>query len=62
VIVSTSDSPTDIEDGYRLHAAGYVQKKLNPNELKAMIQKLANYWFITSSLIKDNESVLCDYI
>ncbi|MBN1795676.1 MAG: response regulator [Sedimentisphaerales bacterium] len=62
VIVSTSDAPGDIEDGYRLHAAGYVQKRLNPKELRRVIEKLANYWFVTSCLVKDRESMVCDSV
>lgn len=52
VIVSTSDSPNDIEDSYKLHAAGYVQKAPCPEELRRIIQKLSQYWFATSLLVK----------
>ena len=62
VIVSTSDAPGDIEDGYRLQAAGYVQKRLDPKELRRVIEKLANYWFVTSCLVKDKESLVCDNV
>ena len=52
VIVSTSDSPQDIEESYRLRASGYVQKSPSPEKLERVIQKLTQYWFATSQLIK----------
>lgn len=52
VIVSTSDSESDIEESYKLNAAGYVQKSPSPEELKRIIQKLTHYWFATSLLVK----------
>lgn len=54
VIVSTSDSENDIEESYKLHAAGYVQKSASPDELRRIIQKLTTYWFATSSLVVRN--------
>ncbi len=54
VIVSTSDAENDIEDSYKLCAAGYVQKSASPDELRRVIQKLTKYWFATSSLVKRN--------
>lgn len=51
VIVSTSDAESDIEETYKLQAAGYVQKSASPDELKRIIQKLVRYWFATSTLI-----------
>jgi CheY-like chemotaxis protein len=52
VIVSTSDSQQDIEDSYRLHAAGYVQKSSSLDKLQRTIRKLTEYWFATSMLVK----------
>jgi len=52
VIVSTSDSQNDIEESYKLRAAGYVQKVPSPDELRRIIQKLTQYWFATSLLVK----------
>jgi CheY-like chemotaxis protein len=52
VIISTSDAPSDVQDCYRLKAAGYIQKRPNPNDFKQVIGKLLNYWFATSSLVK----------
>jgi CheY-like chemotaxis protein len=54
VIVSTSDAESDIEDSYELCAAGYVQKSVNPDELRRIIQKLIKYWFATSLLVARN--------
>jgi DNA-binding NarL/FixJ family response regulator len=54
VIVSTSDAESDVEDSYRLNAAGYVQKSASLDELERIIQKLTKYWFATSSLVKRN--------
>lgn len=52
VIVSTSNSEDDIEETYRLHAAGYVQKSPSPDELRRIIKKLTHYWFATSLMVK----------
>lgn len=47
VIVTTSDSESDIKDCYAMHAAGYVQKSISVQELNDVIKKLARYWFST---------------
>ncbi len=52
VVVSTSDEKQDIEESYKLHAAGYVQKSDNLDKLRRIIQKLTQYWFATSMLVK----------
>ena len=52
VVVSTSDSQQDIEESYKLHAAGYVQKSSRLDKLQRIVQKLTQYWFATSMLIK----------
>jgi CheY-like chemotaxis protein len=53
VVVTTSDSEADIQDSYKLHAAGYVQKSPSPEELQRVVKKLARYWFATSLLVKN---------
>jgi CheY-like chemotaxis protein len=53
VVVSTSDSQQDIEDSYKLHAAGYVQKSSSLEILRRIIQKLTQYWFATSLLVRN---------
>jgi CheY-like chemotaxis protein len=57
VIVSTSDSTTDIQDSYRMKAAGYIQKCPSPEELRRVVQKLVHYWFATSTLVKKEANV-----
>jgi CheY-like chemotaxis protein len=57
VIVSTSDAAGDIQDSYKLRAAGYIQKCPSPDELKRVVQKLVHYWFATSSLVKEMDLI-----
>ncbi len=52
VVVSTSGAEQDITESYKLHAAGYVQKASSLDKLRRIIQKLTQYWFATSTLIK----------
>jgi chemotaxis family two-component system response regulator Rcp1 len=58
VIVSTSDATSDIQDSYKLKAAGYIQKCPSPQELKRVVQKLVHYWFATSSLVKSEANAV----
>jgi CheY-like chemotaxis protein len=51
VIVTTSDSETDIQECYALHAAGYIQKSAMPDEFSQVLEKLARYWFSVSSVL-----------
>ncbi len=52
IIVSTSDAQMDIQETYRLQAAGYVQKSASPDELHKIVSKLLKYWFATSRLVR----------
>jgi CheY-like chemotaxis protein len=52
VVLTVSDSETDIQESYKLKAAGYVQKSASPQEFKRIVGELAKYWFETSSLVK----------
>lgn len=52
VVVSTSGSEQDITESYKLQAAGYVQKSSSLDKLQRIIQKLTQYWFATSTLVK----------
>lgn len=52
VVVSTSDATSDIQETYRMKAAGYIQKCPSPDELRRVVQKLVQYWFATSTLVK----------
>ena len=45
VIVSTSDSRDDIENSYKLNAAGYVKKSTHPKEFAQTLEKIIRYWF-----------------
>lgn len=52
VIVTTSDSEADVQDCYRLQAAGYVQKSAVPEEFNEIIKKMTRYWFLASEVVK----------
>jgi two-component system response regulator len=52
VVVTTSDSETDVRECYALHAAGYIQKSAVPEEFRDVLMKLTRYWFSISSLLK----------
>jgi CheY-like chemotaxis protein len=53
VIVTTSDVESDIEDCYKMHAAGYIQKSASPKEFNDIIQKAAQYWFTASTMVRN---------
>ena len=50
VVLTRSDDEADVIESYKLCAAGYAQKPVSAAELENMVQKLAKYWFTTSSL------------
>jgi CheY-like chemotaxis protein len=52
VVVSTSGAEQDVTESYKLHASGYVQKSSSLDKLRRIIQKLTQYWFATSTLVK----------
>ena len=52
VVLTVSDAETDIQESYKLNAAGYVQKSVGLEEFQKVVSKLAKYWFETSSLVK----------
>jgi len=52
VVLTTSDSQTDIEQCYKLKASGYVQKPASPKALKHALEKFMTYW-ATSLLVKN---------
>ena len=52
VVVTTSDSETDIKECYGLQAAGYIQKSAVPEDFNEVIRKLTRYWFLASSAAK----------
>jgi len=52
VILTTSNSEVDVQECYKLHAAGYIQKPGNVQKLKEIMSKSIKYWFEQSSLVK----------
>jgi CheY-like chemotaxis protein len=52
VVVTTSDSETDIKECYELQAAGYIQKAAMPAEFNEILRKLVRYWFLTSAVLR----------
>jgi CheY-like chemotaxis protein len=45
VILTTSNSETDISDTYQLQAAGYIRKPVTLDELVKVMGGLKDYWF-----------------
>jgi CheY-like chemotaxis protein len=45
-VLTTSDSDRDILDSYKLHANGYLKKPVDLPELKEVIKKIGEYWFV----------------
>jgi len=54
VVLTSSDDENDIQQCYKLHAAGYVCKSSSAAELQKIVEKLAKYWLGTSSLVKSS--------
>ncbi len=52
VVVTTSDSESDIRECYELQAAGYIQKSAVPEEFNAILKKMTRYWFSASAVLK----------
>lgn len=46
VILTTSESERDIIDSYNLQASGYVNKPLNLDDFKKVMETIGEYWFI----------------
>jgi CheY-like chemotaxis protein len=57
VVVTTSDSETDIRECYELQAAGYIQKSAVPKDFRDILEKLTHYWFSLSAMFKSNQIV-----
>ena len=53
VVLTTSDSETDIRECYVLHAAGYIQKSAMPEEFGHVLEKLTRYWFSISAMAQN---------
>ena len=52
VVLTASDAEIDIQQCYKMNAAGYVQKSATPGEFQEVVAKLAQYWFATAFLVK----------
>ena len=57
VMISTSKTPDEINECYRLGASGYVSKPLQFEEFSRKIKELNYYWVLTSELpVKPEEN------
>jgi len=52
VILTTSNSDTDVQECYKLNAAGYIQKPGSVQKLKEIMAKSIKYWFEQSTLVE----------
>jgi len=52
VVLTVSDAEIDIQESYKLKAAGYIQKSTSPERFQEVVCKLAKYWVETSLLVK----------
>jgi CheY-like chemotaxis protein len=50
IVLTTSNSERDIEDSYKLQAAGYVHKPASLDDLKQVMQDIKDYWFLLCKL------------
>ena len=50
VILTTSNSESDIVDSYRLQAAGYVHKPVTLDGFKQVMGEIKGYWFVLCRL------------
>ena len=50
VIVTTSNSESDILDSYKLQAAGYIHKPSTLEEFKRVMAEIGDYWFMLCKL------------
>ena len=46
VILTTSDSDSDVLDSFQLQAAGYIKKPANLEGFKKAMADLTDYWFV----------------
>jgi len=64
VILTTSDSETDILDSFKLQASGYIRKPITLEEFQRVITDMADYWFVICKHIerdkeRKNDRNLC---
>jgi len=58
IVVTTSDSESDIKECYELQAAGFIQKMSIPSEFVEVMGKLTKYWFETSMRLQTHSRVV----
>jgi two-component system response regulator len=51
VVLSSSDQQNDVDECYRLHAAGYIHKMGTLQEYNSVFEKIVRYWYPVSSVI-----------
>jgi CheY-like chemotaxis protein len=51
VVLSSSDQQNDIDECYKLHAAGYIHKVASLDEYNSIFEKIVQYWYPVSSVI-----------
>lgn len=55
VVITSSDSQTDIKRAYEGGASSYVVKPFGLDNLKKLLNKLIDYWFSTNTFIQRKE-------
>ena len=55
VVLTTSDSESDIIDSFKLQVAGYIQKAVNLEDFRKVMESLGNYWFTVCKRVNDAE-------
>jgi chemotaxis family two-component system response regulator Rcp1 len=56
IVVTTSNSPDDIERSYKLHANCYLTKSRNLTQLFTMFQRIEEFWLETVTLPSSSRS------
>jgi len=51
VVLSSSDQQNDVDECYKLHAAGYIHKMASLKEYNSIFERLVQYWYPVSSVI-----------
>lgn len=51
VVLSSSDQQNDVDECYKLHAAGYIHKAASLQEYNSIFEKIVQYWYPVSSVI-----------
>lgn len=51
VVLSSSDQQNDVDECYKLHAAGYIHKMASLQEYNSVFETIVQYWYPVSSVI-----------